>query len=167
MVGSTVVRRLGEGDWEQVRETRLAALQDSPAAFASTFEREVGFDEATWRSRLRTAAWFLAYDGTHAGGLVAGIREPDAPEGERHVVSFWVAPDQRGRGVAAALLTSIIDWARADGAHVVSLWVVDGNEPATRLYVRHGFEPTGERQPVPGSVSAIESKLVLHLSGCG
>jgi GNAT superfamily N-acetyltransferase len=158
---------MGEDDWEQVRAIRLTALQDSPMAFASTFEREAGFDDATWRSRMRTASWFLAYDGTHAVGLVAGIREQDAPEGERHVVSFWVSPDHRGRGVAGSLLTSIVDWARAEGAQVLSLWVVDGNEPATKLYVGHGFEPTGERQPVPGSVTAVEAKLALHLSGCG
>lgn len=164
---SPVVRRAEEHQWEQVREIRLAALQDSPSAFASTFQREVGFDEATWRGRMRNAAWFLAYDGTRAVGLIAGIREPDAPAGERHVVSFWVAPDQRGRGVAGALLTSVIDWAREGGAHLVTLWVVDGNEPATRLYARHGFRPTGERQPVPGSASSIESKLALHLSPCG
>jgi ribosomal protein S18 acetylase RimI-like enzyme len=65
------------------------------------------------------------------------------------------------------LLTSIVEWALADGADLVTLWVVDGNEPASKLYERHGFRYTGERQPVPGSVSAVESKLALHLSGCG
>lgn len=162
-----LVRRMGEDDWDQVREIRLAALQDSPTAFASTYEREAAFDEATWRSRTRTAAWFVAFDGTRAVGLVAGRHEEGALAGERHVVSFWVAPDYRGRGVAGALLDAVVDWAREQGADVVTLWVVDGNEPATRLYVRHGFQPTGERQPVPGSVSAIESKLALRLSACG
>jgi GNAT superfamily N-acetyltransferase len=158
---------MGENDWTQVRDVRLAALQDSPAAFASTYEREIAFDEATWRGRVRTAAWFLAYDGPLAIGLVAGIREEDAPEGERHVVSFWVAPGYRGRGIAGALLTSVVDWARQDGAQRVTLWVVDGNERAARLYQRHGFVLTGERQPVPGSASAIESKLEIHLPACG
>jgi GNAT superfamily N-acetyltransferase len=162
-----MVRRMREDDWAQVREIRLVALQDSPTAFASTYQREVAFDEATWRSRTRTAAWFLAYDGTRAVGLVAGIHEEGAPAGERHVVSFWVAPERRGRGVAGALLDTVIDWAREQGADVVTLWVVDGNDPAIRLYVRHGFQATGESQPVPGSVSTIESKLALRLSACG
>jgi GNAT superfamily N-acetyltransferase len=162
-----VVFRVGENDWTQVRDIRLAALQDSPSAFASTYEREIAFDEATWRSRTRTAAWFLAYDGTRAVGLVSGIREEDAPAAERHVVSFWVAPDSRRQGVAGALLTCVVDWARDDGAQLVTLWVVDGNDPADRLYRRRGFVPTGERQLVPGSVSAIESKLALRLTACG
>lgn len=162
-----LVRRMGEDDWARVRDIRLTALQDSPSAFASTYEREAAFDEATWRSRTRTAAWFLAYDGTRAVGLVAGIHEEGAPVGERHVVSFWVAPDRRGRGVAGGLLEAVIDWARTEGADLVTLWVVDGNDPAARLYLRYGFQPTGERQPVPGSVSTVESKLGLHLSGCG
>ena len=162
-----LVRRMSEDDWAQVREIRLAALQDSPTAFASTYGREAAFDEATWRSRTRTAAWFLAYEGTRAVGLVAGIHEEGGSAGERHVVSFWVAPDRRGRGVAGALLDAVTDWAREQGADVVTLWVVEGNEAATRLYLRHGFQLTGERQPVPGSVSAIESKLALRLSACG
>jgi ribosomal protein S18 acetylase RimI-like enzyme len=167
MVGIADVRRVTEDDWEQVRETRLAALQDSPTAFASTHAREIGFDEAMWRSRTHTAAWFLAYDGPRAVGLVAGIQEADASNVERHVVSFWVAPDYRGRGAASALLTSVVAWARADGAQLVTLWVVDGNERATGLYLRHGFRHTGERQPVPGSLSAVEAKLALQFSGCG
>lgn len=167
MSTSAVVRRVGEDDWARVRKIRLAALQESPAAFASTYERESGFDEETWRSRARTAAWFLAYDGTRVVGLVAGIREEAAPAYERHVVSFWVAPDHRARGIASALLTSVVDWARQDGAQLVTLWVVDGNQPAAKLYLRHGFQYTGERQPVPGSVSTIESKLELRLAACG
>lgn len=167
MDSTTVVRRAGEDAWAQIREIRLAALRDSPSAFASTYEREADFDEATWRTRMRTAAWFLAYDAGRAIGVAAGIREPDAPVGERHVVSFWVAPDHRGRGVASAVLASVVDWARAEGADRVTLWVVEDNAPASRLYLRHGFRATGERQPVPGSTASMESKLALQLSGCG
>lgn len=158
-----IVRRVGETDWEQVRDIRLTALQESPAAFASTYAREAAFDEQTWRSRTRTAAWFLAYDGNDAVGLVAGITETDAPVEERHIVSFWVAPSHRRRGVAGSLLATVVHWARSDGARVATLWVVEGNDGAARLYLRYGFEWTGERQPVPGSVSAIESKLALQL----
>jgi GNAT superfamily N-acetyltransferase len=161
------VRRADTADWEQVRQIRLTALQDSPGAFASTYEREVGFDDATWRSRTGTAAWFLAYDGEQAVGVVAGIQEQSAPAQERHVVSFWVAPSHRRRGIAGLLLHAVVDWARQDGAHLVTLWVVDDNEPATRLYQRHGFRPTGDRQVVPGSDSTVESKFELFLPACG
>jgi GNAT superfamily N-acetyltransferase len=164
---SAVVRRVSEEAWEQVRDIRLTALQDSPSAFTSTYEREVVFDEATWRSRINTAAWFLVDDGARAIGVAAGIHEDDAPAQERHVVSFWVAPEFRKRGVAGPLLSSVVDWARQDGARLVTLWVVDGNEPAAKLYRRHGFLPTGERQLVPGSASVFEEKLELRLTACG
>jgi GNAT superfamily N-acetyltransferase len=73
----------------------------------------------------------------------------------------------RGQGVAGTLLISVVDWARGDGAQVLTLWVVDGNEPATRLCRRHGFLPTGERQLAPDSVSVVGSKMEFRLAACG
>jgi GNAT superfamily N-acetyltransferase len=164
MDGSLRVRRLGEDDWALLRDVRLTALAESPLAFASTHAREAGFDEQMWRSRTRTAAWFIALgaDGTPVG-ILAGRDEDDTPDGERHVVAMWAAPAARGTGVGAGLLEAVTAWARDDGARTLTLWVVDGNDAARRLYEGWGFVSTGERQPVPGRISAMEEKYALVL----
>jgi GNAT superfamily N-acetyltransferase len=65
---------------------------------------------------------------------------------------MWVAPDSRGRGVAAALLGAAIDWARSHNARVLQLGVTSGDTPAVRLYKRHGFRESGAPEPLrPGS----------------
>ena len=49
----------------------------------------------------------------------------------------------RGRGVGGALVRAAIDAARGLGAHKVALQVWPHNEPARRLYLRHGFVEEG------------------------
>jgi ribosomal protein S18 acetylase RimI-like enzyme len=127
-----------------LRDVRLRSLADAPEAFGSTHAREAAFDEADWRERAGSNGWFVWDDGEEPLGIVAGYREPTAPPGQRHLVSMWVAPAARGRGVAARLVDAVVDWSREDGASELTLGVADGNEAARAAYVRYGFVPTGE-----------------------
>jgi ribosomal protein S18 acetylase RimI-like enzyme len=52
-----------------------------------------------------------------------------------------VADEQRGRGVGGALMDAAYDVMRELGIDNVMLYVMDGNEGATRFYERLGFEP--------------------------
>jgi putative acetyltransferase len=67
------------------------------------------------------------------------------PGGDAEVKSMRTADAARGRGVASAVLVELITRARADG--VARLLLETGTEPffasAVRLYLRHGFTPTG------------------------
>ena len=58
-------------------------------------------------------------------------------------LGMLVTPDWRGRGVGSALLTAGIDWARAAGAHKISLQHWPHNDTARALYERFGFEQEG------------------------
>ncbi len=171
---TTVVRRLAPEDWEHLRRIRLEALAEAPQAFGSTLSREEAFDEATWRSRCVTSAQFVATNGGVACGLVA-VYVPASTGGEPafgaeryehgpQLVSMWVAPSHRRRGVASALVGAALDHARGEGASTVQLWVADGNEGARALYESLGFIPTGVKQPLPSRPDIKESQFSCDLA---
>ncbi len=152
------VRRLTVADVEQLRRIRLAALLDAPTAFASTHAREVALTEDEWRARLTPdEAWFVAGE----IGLAAGKPAYTGTAGRRDLISMWVHPAHRGRGIGRSLVDAVVDWARGDGAGEVELWVVDGNDAAAHVYARAGFAPTGRSQPLPSDPSLTEREWVL------
>ena len=157
------VRATREDEWPALRKVRLASLQDSPEAFWSSYEEMVDQPETFWRQRAASGTLFLAW--SRSGdpvGIAGGMRMDDRPE-ERHLISMWVSPEARGHGIARLLVDAVVDWARADGAQELSLWVVDGNERALRLYERLGFRLTGDRQDFPGDDPRTESRMLLTL----
>jgi GNAT superfamily N-acetyltransferase len=156
------IRRVTSAEWRTLRRIRLAAMEDAPYAFGSTFERETAFTEQEWLGRIKRSAYFVAWRSDEPIGLVGAFSPTDRPDA-REIMSMWVEPDSRGGKVADLLLSTAMDWARDGGASAISLWVADGNERARRFYVRYGFEPTGLRQPLwaqPG-VDAYEYILAL------
>jgi GNAT superfamily N-acetyltransferase len=158
------VRRVGPAEAARYRELRLRSLQDAPAAFGSTYAREVALPEAEWAARLARAATFVAEDdggswlGT-AAGLPAGPDDPAV-----HLVGMWVAPDARGTGAGRLLVAAVLDWAATTGARAVRLTVVDDNAAARNLYARMGFRETGHRS-VRERDGAVEVEMDLELAG--
>jgi GNAT superfamily N-acetyltransferase len=152
------VRRAGVDEWPAVRDTRLAALADSPSAFGSTLQREVTFDDRDWRRRVEGGNWFLAWRSDQGVGIAAGVREDDRPD-ERQLVAMWVAPEHRGTLVADQLVAAVCAWAQDQGAQSVTLWVADGNARARRFYERLGFRSTGQRQPLPSAPQVGEERM--------
>lgn len=157
-----LIRQVQEDDWQVVRDVRLRALREDPDVFGSSLAREQMFAEPHWRMRLRGATtWVLAEDDGTARGLVAMIQEPGSPTTDRHVVQLWVAPEVRRRGLGWALLDTVREAARADGATTVSLWVRDANHAAGDLFVRAGFVRTKERHAA--TPAQVEERLELRL----
>ncbi len=160
------VRRLAPSDWELLRRLRLEALQESPAAFGSTFEREVAFDEALWRSRLETSAYFVAETATEAIGMACAVRlvDPDSDSPPTmELVSMWVAPQHRRFGAGARLVAAVLDHARAEGEPLVGLWVAGGNEAAESFYRAAGFERRGEEENLPGVPDRCGVRMTIAL----
>jgi GNAT superfamily N-acetyltransferase len=138
------------------REVRLAALQDAPHAFGSTYEHEVTAGETSWRERLANRAQLAAEMDGEIVGTAAGIA---SEQGSAALISMWVAPRARGRGVGAQLVNAVLDWARDQGHSSVFLWVADGNAVAERLYERCGFIRTGAVQPVHPGEPRVEFEM--------
>lgn len=143
------VRAIGESDWPTLRAVRLRALSESPTSFETLHEDAVAWPVERWQGRARGSSLardVIAFAGEEAVGM-AGVYIEDDGDGE--VISVWVDPAHRGRGVARLLVTAAMDWARAAGVTRFRLWVTDGNDGARVLYERLGFVATGRRQPLP------------------
>jgi GNAT superfamily N-acetyltransferase len=159
-----VVIQVTEDSWQELRDVRLAALAEAPAAFGSSLRREQDFDEDRWRAWTRSAALFIALAGGSPVGMAAGVSGNSSEE--RKLVAMWVDPAWRGRNAASKLLSSVVDWAGSDGANRLRLWVAEGNESARRLYEGRGFEVTGGRAPMPSNPAVYRNEMVLALNPC-
>lgn len=160
-----LVRKAVPGDWEALRDIRLAALRDAPDAFGSTYAEQVKFTKEDWLNRIAGDSTFLAFlDGDdEPAGLSGGYRDDD---GSYHLVSMWVHSRARGHGVGEALIDAVAGWARTQPeATALYLWVTDDNKPARRLYERCGFVPTGQRQPLPSNPALEEIAMSRPLQG--
>ncbi|WP_409186329.1 GNAT family N-acetyltransferase [Amycolatopsis sp. VS8301801F10] len=135
-----VVRELSAENWAEWRDLRLAALREDPEAFSSKLADWQGENDAEprWRARLRDVALNVLadLDGVPAGMVSAHLSE----RGDRaELLSMWVAPSARGRGVGDALVRAVVRWSEGRGAAELALRVAGGNEHALALYERHGF----------------------------
>jgi GNAT superfamily N-acetyltransferase len=111
--GEPPVRRYVER-WGRPGDTALIAIQD--------FQR-VG------------AAWYRLFRCEHPG---YGFVDEETPE-----LSIAIVPSRRGSGLGSELLDALLERARGDGHHAISLSVEQGS-PAIGLYARHGFSQVGE-----------------------
>ena len=85
---------------------------------------------------------------------ILGTELPETEEKAVSVFCFEVIPAQRGRHVATALLTRLIEDARIDGCAFVEAYPLKESPEAVTenygghlaFYEKHGFRPTGETQ---------------------
>ena len=140
------LRVLGSGDWPVWRELRLAALAEAPYAFGSTLAQWIGAGdrEDRWRAGLEIAGArdvVVVLDG-HPVGMASGVPAQEGASVE--LISMWVSPTARGRGVGDLLISAVERWAVERGARTLRLAVMPDNGKAIALYERHGFADTGE-----------------------
>jgi GNAT superfamily N-acetyltransferase len=172
--GGIRLRRFGPHEWPAYRTLRLRSLADAPDAFGSNLAAEEAWRPELWMARL-TAADVSGRDCP----LVAESAEPDEPDGAMlgllwakcdaedagivNLFQMWVAPEARGRGVAAALLDEAVAWARSIGARLVQLGVVCDNRAAVQLYTRAGFCKVGAPAPIRPGSALLEQTMHLPL----
>jgi GNAT superfamily N-acetyltransferase len=163
------VREIQSTEGPELRAIRLRALADSPEAFGSTLEETARRPMSYWEMRARgdtgseASTLFVAEDKGVWVGLVGGFFEKEGEKRTADLVSMWVDPEYRGRGIGRQLVAQVIDWARHHGAVGMSLWVTDGNTLAEDLYARCGFRRTGETQPHPSQAGLLEQRMLLNL----
>jgi ribosomal protein S18 acetylase RimI-like enzyme len=135
---------LSPDDWRLWRDLRLAALAEAPYAFGSRLSDWSGAAEDRWRARLALAGSYnlvALVDGQPAG-MASGV--PGDEDGVAELISMWVSPEARGRGVGDRLIETVEGWAKRVSARELRLAVKPDNAAAEALYRRNGFRPTGE-----------------------
>jgi ribosomal protein S18 acetylase RimI-like enzyme len=161
------------------KSIRLAALKDSPTAFGSTFARESQLSDADWLQRAtdwnsdRSVAYLAIDDPTArdeprrtacgeprrtACGIAAAYLDEHDPR-TAHLVSMWVAPTHRRRGVGRLLIDAINAWAQTKRATNLQLMVTNINKSAIDFYEQLGFAMTGNTEPYPNDSTLIEHEM--------
>jgi ribosomal protein S18 acetylase RimI-like enzyme len=152
------------------RRTRLAALQDTPLAFGSTYARESAFDVSVWRERIERnqtdqSCCYLAIDDARTSEIAAGLAgvfiEKDPTRAT--LVSMWVAPEYRRAGLGKKLVEACTEWCRARNLRTIDLLVTDWNAGAIRFYEGLGFTMTGKSEPYPNDPNMVEYEMVHEL----
>jgi GNAT superfamily N-acetyltransferase len=138
------IRRAQLGDEPILRELRLQALSDAPVAFGSTYEREIARTTSDWQRWISSGVTFILYDQAEARGMIAGLRDETDPA-VAHLLAMWVHPRIRGMGGADKLVAHVVAWAEIEGAKLLRLNVVQGNDAARRFYERNAFRNTGQQ----------------------
>lgn len=170
---------MAEGEWEVLRAVRLEMLADTPTAYVESLASARAQTEGQWRSRAAAmtapgSVTFVADEGS-AGGSISGLmrvvlkhpQERSRPL-QAMLISVYVAPPQRGTGLADELLElSIATAAEELGASLLQLGVHEDNTRALAFYARHGFVDTGRREVYPLDASKKEIIMELRLERAG
>jgi ribosomal protein S18 acetylase RimI-like enzyme len=163
--GALAIRPARADEWSRWRETRLRMLRDDADFFSTRYDDMVREPDKTWRDWVGEAAvgeqktLFVADEDDRWLGVVGAFVRVDPREVQ--LISMWVDPQARGRGIAQDLIRAVAGWAHERGSTRVVLFVQEANEPAQQLYERAGFSQTGDRAPAPGAAGRSAFKLVL------
>lgn len=151
------IRPVGAEDWQAWRRLRLDALRDAPGAFKTKLAEWQGDGdiEPRWRDRLSAVPFNVIADlDRNPAGMVSAVPDGDDVE----LISMWVAPFARGRGVGDALIDAVLGWEVIEPARRVVLCVMEGNHHAAALYRRHGFVDESPGQPA-GNGEWVERRM--------
>ena len=156
------VERVGPDQWRALRDVRLRALADAPAAFLRTYDEEAALPDDEWRRRAVDRVSFLGWVDGEAVGIV-GAHVPPGLDDAVELVAMWTSPEHRRHGVGRALVDAVVDWGRSEGAARVVLWVMRGNDGARVFYESAGFRLTDEIAALPDDPCREEQRMVLEL----
>lgn len=165
------IRTLTVDDAETFRALRLRALREEPEAFGSSWEEENARPLERTIARLQDRN-LISFGGFDVDGNLAGMVRLLRHDGVkvRHkadIISMYVAPEARGRGLGRQLIEAAIAHAReTPGIEQLLLAVVTTNIAARNLYLTTGFEPYG-MEPLALKLGDryFDEEMMVHFLG--
>lgn len=94
--------------------------------------------------------------GARLDGRLVGVGGVEVQaDGVGELKRFFVAPQQRGTGVAAAVLQALVQYAASCGVRLLRLETGDQQAAARRFYGRHGFVEVPRFPPYEQSGTSV------------
>lgn len=141
------------------RLTDESAVDEVVALEAASFTNPWSKDALLWE--MRNSDVTRVYVARDEAGALAAFCACWVIFDELHINTMAVAANRRRQGIASALLTYVLDDARAAGVRKATLEVRQSNEAALRLYESLGFRVVAKR---PGYYTKPdEDGLILWL----
>jgi ribosomal protein S18 acetylase RimI-like enzyme len=141
--------------WQPYKEIRLEALKMEPQAFGSSYTTMLQQPDTFWQGRLAEAAlrngnWLLfARENDRIIGMIGAFANLE--QNTVSVISVYVTPQARGKGVSKALMRAILEEiSQLKRFQSVSLTVNKIQAPALHLYQHFGFKITREEDALMG-----------------
>jgi len=136
--------------WSEYKALRLQALENDPAAFATTYQEDAAMPDLQWQDRLQNSEGQKSYmlfaqcEGKVIGMVGALLEQGACVEHKATIVSVYVQPEYRGQGIAKTLMQAIMQLLQANKKIVhVQLTVNSDNASAIKLYESVGFKKVG------------------------
>jgi ribosomal protein S18 acetylase RimI-like enzyme len=166
-----VTRVLTPQDVAAYRTLRLEALTLEPTAFASSAEdfAKESLESVAKRLQVQDFGNFTlgAFEGEQLVGIATFFVEPRLKtEHKGHIFGMYVTPSARGKGVAKALLQTLIERVKTyPNIKKLNLSVMTTQGEAKKLYASLGFEVYGfERNALKLGDTYIDAEdMVLFL----
>ncbi|GAA1472839.1 GNAT family N-acetyltransferase [Corynebacterium felinum] len=136
------IRPLRRTDYGQVQHIYLQGLETGHASY----DTEAPSWEKFENSKI-PGTMFVACENADDNKILGWITA--APISSRSVFhgvvedSIYIHPDARGRGVAGALLDTLIDTCQSMGKWAIHSWIFPENTGSARLHTSRGFEKVG------------------------
>ncbi|CAN5557537.1 GNAT family N-acetyltransferase [soil metagenome] len=125
----------------------------------------------------RTARWKRTFEHGRTSVLVVRVedsvvgfvafgpsRDADAPSGSTEVYALYLLPNVWSQGYGAQLWDAVVHAAREQAGAMITVWVLVGNERASRFYERMGCKADGaEKQEETLGVVLRENRYLLAL----
>jgi ribosomal protein S18 acetylase RimI-like enzyme len=156
-----LIRRMGSGEWRELRAIRLEAVRDTPTAFSSSYAELASHPDVFWQERAAagatsgSGATFIASD-RNDDWVGSASAEPlaEVPD-HAHIHAVYVRAGHRGpTGLGGRLMEAAIRFAEQ---HIdvsrLTLGVHENNTRALAFYRRIGFRLTDKvipYRPNPG-----------------
>ncbi|MBQ8654967.1 MAG: GNAT family N-acetyltransferase [Clostridia bacterium] len=111
-----------------------------------------------WLDSGRFSALIVLEDKKPQGACIYGRSRDESLAGWGEIVSLYLLPEARRRGLGSRLLEEAVSRLQADGYARLFVWSFEKNLPADAFYRRHGFFPSTDRESVPLGGAVIHER---------